>query len=369
MAEEQDLFAGWGDTEETPTVPAETIEDSLDEDSEEIKNKEEKVVTEEETEAIEEQDDLFADFTDNDDKTEEIKKETKDVVSTDKVKSKSSVISSVNYLKDKGILSYELEEGQELTEELAEELLEDSFDNSVNDRLKEMMQDLPEEVKNIVNFATKGGNVSDILKAYSQESTFSENIDLDKESVQEQVVKQQLLKEGMDEDEAEDFIDYHKESGKLKMLAEKKFAKLKEESNTKKEALLKEQQKRAVEYKNQRKQLKKDFSSYISDAKQVKAYKISRKDKADLPGYIAEANIKLESGGAITGMQKDLQEALKDKEKTIFLAKLLKSDFNLKDLEANIETKITKKTRESVRRVSSADKDDNKGIGGIHEFF
>ena len=84
--------------------------------------------------------------------------EDEDDLDDDTVKSKSQKVNELsnsgvlNFLKEKGLVDYELEEDQELTEEDAEALLEDAFEESLDSRLEETLTGLPDRVKNLVKY-------------------------------------------------------------------------------------------------------------------------------------------------------------------------------------------------------------------------
>ena len=78
-----------------------------------------------------------------------------------------------------------------------------------------------------------------------------------------------------------------------------------------------------------------------------------------MPEYISSQTVKMNDGRVITPFYRDLFEAMKDKDKLVLLAKLVKTDFDFTPLAKNIDTKRTKALKEDLQRQ----KEKNKTIG------
>jgi len=156
---------------------------------------------------------------DNDDDGEE----EEEVI--DKTK-ESKTVATLNDLKERGLLDYELEEGEELTDERAQELIDDGYENNLNDKIGKMLEDLPPVTRDLVKYALNGGNESEFLKKLSTNKSvgLSENLDMDNEDNQKLVMSTDLKNQGYDDEYIEAQIDYLKDSGKLKSISAKAFS-------------------------------------------------------------------------------------------------------------------------------------------------
>ena len=290
-------------------------------------------------------------ITDTDDENvEEVKAEDK-VDDEPETKIDNSV-STVSFLKEKGLIEFELEEGTELTPELAEEILEDSFDEKIEDRVEELFGKLPQIVKDLNKYAINGGDINQFFNsiAKQKESGITADIDLTQESNQELVIKNQLKSEGYDDEYISSQLEFLKDSNKLDKIAQTHFDKWKTENEKEQTRLLEQQKERVRLEKENRRKLKSKVTSFINETEDLSGIQLSKDDKKILPSYMTDRNVKLQNGSTITPMQRDLYAALQDDSKAVLIAKLLKSDFNFKDIAVNAETKVTKKVKENIRR-------------------
>lgn len=266
----------------------------------------------------------------------------------------------LNKLKEKGLIDFELEENEELTEELAEELLVDKFDESVENKVAELMTELPDEKKQAVQFLLKGGNLSDLANAFSNDASIDLNVDLEKEEVQLSVLKKLLKLEDKDDEEIEAEIEFLKDSGKLKTMTEKKFNKYKKEVEEDQKEFLDSQETAKEEEKKAIKLAKGKIASFLTENEAVNGIKFSKDDKKILPSYMNDKSIKLQNGSFITQMQKELFYDLpKNQEALIQLATLLKNrnedgSFNFESIVKDTRTKVTREVKQNVRRDNTS---------------
>ena len=180
MEEEKDkenfLFEGWEDPSdisflETTKEPEPEKEEKPAVEKEEELLKKEKPVDTPPTEEINE-DTIFEEFENFDNQSEEVDLTEKSPDKEDKEKKsevpskkpeQSTNISALNLLKERGLVEFELDEGQELTEEIAENLIEDSFEDRIEGRISEIISELPDVVKELVKFSTNGGDPNILL--------------------------------------------------------------------------------------------------------------------------------------------------------------------------------------------------------------
>lgn len=247
-------------------------------------------------------------------------------------------IAILQSMKEKGLLTYELEEGEELTDELASELIEDKWDDSINSAVEETMKELPDSVKELVKYAINGGNPDELIAKMVSKPTNSidEKTDISNVDNQKAVVRAARKEKGEDDETVEAYIQFLEESGKLDSIAKKEFDTVVESKKqfTKQQAIL--QAERRTAQKIKQREFKKDLTTLISSGES--GVKLSRQEQKEMPDYIAEPTVQLENGNKISQLQSDIFKALNDKNKTVLLAKVLKSDFDFTDFIADAKT-------------------------------
>lgn len=274
----------------------------------------------------------------------------------------SNNVSVLNTLKDKGFISFELEEGQELTEELAEELLEDKFEEAVDEGIKEKLTGLPEDAQEVIQFCLQGGTVGEYFKALSEVGSVSltEDMDLEEESNQETVIRELLAQEDNDSEYIESQIEFLKDSGKMKLFAEKKYNKWLQERKITKQNVLKAQEENARKLKDNIRKAKMEVTEELNSSQEIGGLEFTKEDKKVLPSYMNDRTVKLNNGAVISEMQKVLHIDLpKNSKAMIQLAALLRSrnadgTFNFDKISTKAATKVTQKVKENVRRSKTA---------------
>ena len=270
-------------------------------------------------------------------------------------------ISLLNSLKDRGLLEYELEEGVELTEELADELIEDRFEETIDERIKDKLSALPEDAQEAIQFVLQGGSFSDYIRTITSDSglSLSEDMDLESEKNQILVLQEILGQEEDDEEFIESQIEALKDNGKLKVFAEKKFAKWLAETKAKKTALLQEQAAKKIEVKNTIKESKRKVTEVLTKSEDIGGLQPSKEDKKEVASYMNDRAVALQNGAEITEMQKELfYELPKNETAMIQLAILLRNrnedgTFNFESIINKTKTKLAKDIKDNVRRGNS----------------
>lgn len=281
--------------------------------------------------------------------------------------------SVLSYLQEKGLIDVELEEGQELTEELANSIIEDKFEDQVETRVAELIKDLPDVAKQFTKFIIDGGNPYNFIKQFSDNSSvITENMDLSDESDQEDIVRAMLAKEGHDTDYIDTNIEFLKEKGKLESIAKTKYDKWLESEQEKREDLVKQQKENVKQEKESRRKWREEIVEATSELNEIGGLSLTPNIKKQLPDYLSEKTIELESGGSITEFQKDIFEVIKNKNAAFQLAILLKSrkedgTFDFSDIESSVETKETKKIKDNVRNAGKGST--KKKVSNIVEYL
>lgn len=263
-------------------------------------------------------------------------------------------ISSLAYLKEKGLVEYELEEGEEMTQERAEELLEDSYELSIENAIKEKFADLPEPIKQLNKFVLNGGNPAEFFAKLATDSTsrLQKGMDVTTEAVQETVMRETLKAEGYDKDYIDTQLDFLKDSKKLETVAKAKYSKWEEKSIKEEEALVARQATAKVNEKNKIRESKKAVSTLFNETNVINDIVFDKKDVKEIPSYMYDKQYKMDNGREITEMEKDLMDAMQDKNKFAVLAKMLRSDFDLKSFKTEASTEATKQIRKNLSRTS-----------------
>ena len=340
LSTETDFFAQTA-AEEVKTDAVSVIEKISSEEEEENKNKNKDESIEkdlfEEEETIENQERLVDDEEDED-------------------LPKGSNITILNSLKEKGLIDFELEEGEELDEELADELIEDKWEESVDNKVKELLTTLPEKARNIIQYAINGGNVDEYLESLTSDVGLPLDVNLEKEENQILVLKHLLRLEDKDEEEIETEIDYLKDSGKLKSISEKKFNKYKSEIESTEKDLLNQQELAREAEKKAIKEAKARVSTFVSTNDEIEGIKFTKEDKKVLASYMNDKVVKLNNGNTLTTMQKELFIDLPKNEKALIqLATLLRNrnedgTFNFESIIKKATTEVSQTVRQNLRR-------------------
>lgn len=346
----------------------EVPEDFFNDSPEDLERKTEadSVVAELEKEDIEEvkektneelADELFSDETiNNEDNIDEDVEDKENTTPKSKVE-KPTMVTTANLLKEKGIIDFELEEGEELTDELADELIEDGFDTAVDNKLKDLFDGLPDVVRQMVKYSKDGGDpmrfISTMLQ--TQATGLTVNMDLSSEANQEAVVKAMLKEQDYDDEYIEIHIETLKDSNKLEAISKKQYKAWEDKQIKANEELVTKQEEKKIQDKENLRKEKTKLNNTLSSLSDVGGIKLSPKDKKELPSYMVDKSVPLKNGTAITALQKDVWEALGNETTALQLAKLLRSkkedgSFDFTKLELNIKTKVVKEIKDNVQR-------------------
>ena len=352
-----DQFAGWEDTSQQHDFFGET---NLEVDAIDVALKDdvktEEAIAKEEEEKKEQEliDDQFKTF-----EKDAPKVETEDEEEDKTPSGKKEPVTNVNnkqtleFLKEKGLVDYELEEGVELSEEDAEHLLEDSWEKALELEVEATIKDLPQDIKDLVKFASKGGNVGELLGKMIQHATsgITKDSDIDNEDVQVLAVTMDLKSQGYDQEYIDSQIEFLKEKDKLEGIAKKSYDKIIADQENETAGQVQRQKDIVENRKKQAREYKTNITSHINSLNETGGLPLSKQDKTSLPTYISEPNVELQDGRYVSEMQADLFKVMADKDKIVLLAKLLKTDFDFSAIERKKQTQAARGVREAVERV------------------
>lgn len=285
----------------------------------------------------------------------------------------TTTISDVNIvmkLKERGLIDFDLEEGQELTEEEASDLLEESLEAAVQQNLADIFKDLHPIVKDFNKFVSDGGDPMEFIKTHKNhgEKGLSLGMDLSKDETQEKVLRMLFAEEGLDDDLIDSQIDFLKDNGKLKNLSEKKYQTWSKSVAEEQRKLLEKQEEDKKDKKEKEKKYRRDLADFITSNDTVGDLKLNKRDKNSLTSYIMDRNVKLQNGQFISSFYADLNSVLGNTEAMVQLAKLLKlrdkaGKFSFKEIEKDIETSVTKKIKDKINNEDNHTPSNRQGSG------
>lgn len=270
-----------------------------------------------------------------------------------KLEASSDTAKTLQFFKSKGLVDFE--EDEEISDENSEELLEEKIDQLKENAVKEAIQDLPDEVKNLIRYTSKGGNAREYLQSLLDvaSSRINKDSDISDVKVQEIAVAEDLKMQGYDDEYIETHIKSLKDTGKLQAISEKVYNKIVKEQEEDERERLKEIEEDNRAKKENSKKFKEDIKKFLNDNSEVSGYKLSSSDKRDFPEYISSPKVQLQNGKKITEFQSDLFKAMADKNKLVLLSKILKSDFDFGFVEKKAVSKDNKEKRKNIRNEVS----------------
>lgn len=245
-----------------------------------------------------------------------------------------------SYLAEKGVLD-PVDEFED-----SEEGLEKVVNHTINNRLNEWKSQYGEDGLAFLEFIENGGNPADFHKYYYADNSW-EHFTTESENEQKIIVREGLKLSGWEPEEIEDELELYEDTNKLKSKADQMLKKLQRFEKEAKSQLV-EQQK---EMEGRRRQ---------AAAEQYKKLESEWYSKEELKGFKLNKNLKDKVWDTIykvdkkTGKTK-LQEAYEKDVDTQFLAALMVAiDFDVKQLEKQVETKATSKLRKTLSNYTDS---------------
>lgn len=247
---------------------------------------------------------------------------------------------NLRFLRDKGLISFE---DEELSQEDfdTDEFVEAKFEESINNKLEELLSGLPPGLKDMIKYSANGGDFMEVVQDLTVGSELSLDLTLESEEEQKNVVRTLLKKEGKSLDEINSYIEFLEFKGRLETEAQSKYEKYIIEEETREEQRLEKLKQDRIDRQKKIESDKSTLGEFLKTKPQILGHvKLNRSEIKELPGYMYEPTVKLQDGRVTTKFNFDLVESLKDKEKSLLLAKIVKSDFNMKDFMQTLETKV-----------------------------
>ena len=256
---------------------------------------------------------------------------------------------NLRFLRDKGLISFE---DEELSQENfdTDEFVEAKFEESINNKLEELLSGLPPGLKDMIKYSANGGDFMEVVQDLTVGSELSLDLTLESEEEQKNVVRTLLKKEGKSLDEINSYIEFLEFKGRLETEAQSKYEKYIIEEETREEKRLEKLKQDRIDRQQKIESDKNTLGEFLKTKPQILGHvKLNRSEIKELPGYMYEPTVKLQDGRVTTKFNFDLVESLKDKEKSLLLAKIVKSDFNMKDFMQTLETKVINNIENSLQ--------------------
>lgn len=266
-------------------------------------------------------------------------------------------------LKDYGIIkNVELEDVGNLSAADLEEIYQKDYELEVEKRIKEWSSTQDKDFQDFIRFKLNGGNTRDFLNHVSSNEDYLPEGNIEDENFQDDIIRYQLAyREGWDAEEVEERLEQLTNNGKKANTAAKYYQRIEQEKELERERLLEEQERRKYQAIQQENEFKNNVSQVLQASSDINGYKIANKEKQGIYDFITKRSIRVNDTQAVTGFQKKLAEALQDNKKVVLLAKMLMNDFNFKDFEKQVETKVTKQVKSNLENRTGLKSNSSSG--------
>jgi hypothetical protein len=276
-------------------------------------------------------------------------------------------------LKEAGVFAnVEIDETQEIDQEKFIELQDAEVEARVDETFEAFFSELDDDAKRFLKFKKEGGDTKQFFELMKRGTERPEG-NIEDKKYQENIVRHYLSAyENMSADDIDDRIEWLQSTAKLKKFAQSYEQKINTEEEQLKEAIVKQEEER----KNLREQDKvafiKKLTESLNTVEEVNNIVINKKDKSELLGYITKPAVKIGQNRYITQFQADMKNLTDKHDTLILLAKLVKNNFDLKDLERTIETKKTiniKRKLESTQKGSKTISSGSSNKKSLSDYF
>lgn len=237
-------------------------------------------------------------------------------------------------------------------EELQNQQLEDIF--TANPKNMEVGREF-------LSFLSKGGDPEDFISISSQKE-YTEQ-DLDKESVQEKVVREYLKLSGIPDDKIDAKITKYKALESLEEEAKDVFDVLKKNKENQKKQLEETTVRKREDLQKRVESFNNDIIKVLDDNTELFGFHLGKdtKLKRELQDYMFKPTVKTDSGQLIPAFAAARQKVASDPKWVLLQALSLKNDLDFSKVIENVQTKVTKSLKEKLEGADEIRK--NKGEG------
>lgn len=256
-----------------------------------------------------------------------------------------------NTFKDLGIIDgVELEEGKVLTNDELVSIL----DNDQKAKAKKMFENdimskfNDPEAQEYLQFVMNGGNSKDFFRQRMNAPTIDIDGDIENPDVQDKIIaKYMKMFENANIDDINETIQILNDSGKKERYAKRYYDRLVEVENKQREDLKKEEENRARQAEEERKQVIGIVANELNSTDEIFGVKYDTNKKNKLMQMIFQP-VKMQDGTVTTEYQYRLEQAMQNPKTVIILADLLMNGLDHKNYSKSLETKITRQIRSGL---------------------
>lgn len=257
-------------------------------------------------------------------------------------------------LKEAGVFAnVKIGEDEEVTEERFVELQDEEINLRVDETFEAFFEELDEDGTAFLKFKKEGGDTRQFFNHMKQQLEDPVG-DLEDEKFQKKFLRHYYeTYDDMDPEDIDGHLELLEDGGRLGKYAKKFHTKV---ENLKKEAKkdFEERSKEAVKTRDKAKlDYQKNLKTTLDKTDSVGAFPVTVKDKRELYTYITKPVQKVGKNSYITQFQADMNDVGKDFEKMILMAKLVKQDFDIGDIEKKVETKKVSRIKEKLTKQKS----------------
>lgn len=268
----------------------------------------------------------------------------------------------IHYLKSRGLLDIDVEEGAELSVEEEDELIQDAFETKVEKTIEDLLKGLPSQVRELNEFVLAGGDPNKFIAELSNSAGGSsiKDLDLSKEENMKLVIAQSLKDDDYDDEYIEDHIANLVDNGHLEKVSKKIQDKVVAKEQQATTQMLERQRENKRLAKQKVRESKVEVSQLMDKSSELFGLPISEKDRKSLPSYLLDKSLVTKSGVEVSQFSVDLNKALEDPTKAAILGQLIRSGFDFSAIEKKGGTKEARKMKSDMRRTKRSPRTGSK---------
>lgn len=283
----------------------------------------------EDTEDVEDTDKEDTEDTD----IEDTKDDIEDTESEEEIDDDDFYTTIINDQAEKGKLYYDPDKEYEGSgEEIFDEVIEDTLEKRFQE---EYLNTIPEEYHSIFDHLKAGKSLDEWVEAVKP--TDYSKINLEDESNQKTLIEDHLTLTGMDEEDIKELIEEYESAGTLEKNATKALKYLKKNDDSKAETYKKQLEQENKEAERIAEQELREFKAEVLGKEELGKLKLSKIEREKLFEHITKPVNKRGESALVVSQ--------KDREKQLLFAYLDMKGFDFKQLEKEVETKVTKGLR------------------------
>ncbi len=279
-------------------------------------------------------------------------------------------------LKDRGTLQeVEIPKDKKLTREEFFDLQEDEVNKRFEEAIDGFAESFDEDGKEYIKWKKNGGSTRDFVVKYLAPTFDLKEFDEENETHIKKTIDHYLRTvEELDGEELEERKEFIKNGGKSKIFAKTAFSKITKADNERKKALQEELDSVAKEREEKKKAFDDELNELLKSTETVGSFTISKEDRKRLGDYMTKPTVKAGKNSFVPQVMAELGKILKgatpkDKKHFIILSKIIQSNFKLDDLEAKVETRVTKDIKTRIKKGSPKLTSGGRGVRQLADAF